>query len=80
VRRRLQSIIDQRFYRHKFDAEKTLAAFSVVLQSEVNLDAVREYLLAVVQETMQPAQVFLWMRAPSPPAKEMSHYPESSDG
>jgi hypothetical protein len=77
ARRRLQAIIDRRFYRHKFDAEKTLAAFSTILQSEVDLDALREHLLAVVQETVQPAQVSLWMRAPQQPTKEVSQYPGS---
>lgn len=64
LRRRLQNIIDRRFYRRKYDAARVLATFSIALRNEVDLDQLREQLLTVVQETMQPTHVSLWLRQP----------------
>ena len=66
LRKRLQAIIDRRFYRHKYDATKTLAAFSTTLRQEVDLDQLRQQLLAVVEASMQPSHVSLWLRPPEP--------------
>jgi hypothetical protein len=77
LRQRIQALIDRRFYRRKYDAEKVLAAFSETLRNEVDLSHLREQVLAVVQETMQPAQLSLWLRSAEKPATEMSHYPDS---
>ena len=62
LRYRIQRIIDKRFYRSKYDAAKIIANFSSTLRDEVDLDTLTEDLVAVVQETMQPAHVSLWLR------------------
>jgi hypothetical protein len=64
LRRRIQKIIDRRFYRRKYDAQKVLAAFSDTLRNETDLSQLREHLVDAVQETMQLAHASLWLRSP----------------
>ncbi|MGO8949791.1 MAG: hypothetical protein ACLQUY_19485, partial [Ktedonobacterales bacterium] len=67
LRRRLQSGIDRRFYREKYNAARVVDQFSAALQQKVALDEVTASLLQAVEETMHPSQMSLWIHSPEPP-------------
>jgi hypothetical protein len=71
LRKRIQTGIDQRFYRQQYDQAKVLASLSTTLREEVDLDRLTDSILNVVEETMQPGHLSMWFR--QPPGKGRTH-------
>jgi hypothetical protein len=69
LRRRIQAFMDRRFFRSRYDAAKTISAFSATLRSKTDLTAIRERLLDVIDETMRPTHTSLWLREPQRPPR-----------
>jgi hypothetical protein len=84
LRHRMQALIDRRFYRRKYDAARTVAAFSATLRHEVELTQLSEHLITVVQVTMQPSHISLWLPPAKPDRKQQAAWrstpPASYDG
>ncbi|MBI1258374.1 MAG: hypothetical protein GC204_12960 [Chloroflexi bacterium] len=71
LRRRIQQIIDRRFYRRKYDAEQTLARFNQTLRDEVDMETLQQHLIGVVHDTMQPDRMALWISSDVPNSPEV---------
>jgi hypothetical protein len=78
LRRRIQAIIDRRFFRRKYDAEQVLARFAATARDETDLDALTAELVRVIQDTMQPESVTIWL-APETPADSVRRADEAAN-
>jgi hypothetical protein len=78
LRHRIQKAIDRRFYRAKYDAAKTLATFNATLRQEVSLTELQAHLLGVVEQTMRPTSLSLWIAPRARENPEPSQAPISS--
>ncbi|MEZ4517229.1 MAG: hypothetical protein R3C44_10450 [Chloroflexota bacterium] len=70
LRRRVQEVIDRRFFRQKYDAEQVMAEFAATVRDETDLDALTAELVRVIQETMQPEFVSVWLKEPDTSVNE----------
>jgi hypothetical protein len=73
ARRRVQAVVDRRFNRRRYDAAKTIQAFSARLRDQIDLDTLSTELLAIVDQTMEPTRVSLWLRPSAPGSSDTPH-------